>query len=76
VIFRPGFKGRPGLKALICCPIAASCGTSVVDFWPHCLLQTFTLKALPGDIVVMGTDGLFDNVFDFELLNIVNMSRR
>ncbi|GAQ90129.1 hypothetical protein KFL_006040010 [Klebsormidium nitens] len=38
--------------------------------------ETFRLKAVPGDIVVMGTDGLFDNVFDFELLNIVNVAKR
>ncbi|KAL9642669.1 hypothetical protein ABK040_009748 [Willaertia magna] len=28
-----------------------------------------------GDIVVLGTDGLFDNLFDYQILNILNQGR-
>ena len=41
---------------------------------PPCLLtasQVYSLQVQPGDVLVVGTDGLFDNVFDFELSNVV-----
>ena len=34
--------------------------------------QEYTLKVHRGDIIVMGSDGLFDNVFDEDVLDIVN----
>jgi hypothetical protein len=34
--------------------------------------QSYVLKIQAGDIVVMGSDGLFDNVFDEEIVDIVN----
>ena len=34
--------------------------------------QEYTLKVQRGDIIVMGSDGLFDNVFDEDILDIVN----
>lgn len=33
--------------------------------------QSFTLKIQEGDIVVLGSDGLFDNVFDDDIVDIV-----
>ncbi|KAI9497538.1 phosphatase 2C-like domain-containing protein [Zychaea mexicana] len=33
--------------------------------------QTFDIKVEKGDIVILGTDGLFDNLFDKEILAIV-----
>ncbi|KAJ3323045.1 hypothetical protein HDV06_002491 [Boothiomyces sp. JEL0866] len=33
--------------------------------------QTFTIKIQEGDIVVLGSDGLFDNVFDEEIVDII-----
>ncbi|KAF9963350.1 hypothetical protein BGZ65_004119, partial [Modicella reniformis] len=33
--------------------------------------QTFTVKVKSGDIVVMGTDGIFDNLFDEDILEEV-----
>ncbi|ORE11744.1 protein serine/threonine phosphatase 2C [Rhizopus microsporus var. microsporus] len=33
--------------------------------------QTFTVRIEKGDIIVMGSDGLFDNLFDREILSIV-----
>lgn len=32
--------------------------------------QSFVIKILPGDIIIMGSDGLFDNVFDDEIVDI------
>ena len=34
--------------------------------------QEYTLKIQRGDIIIMGSDGLFDNVFDEDILDIVN----
>jgi hypothetical protein len=33
--------------------------------------QSFVVKIQTGDIVVLGSDGLFDNVFDEEIIDIV-----
>ncbi|KAI8975581.1 phosphatase 2C-like domain-containing protein [Mycotypha africana] len=33
--------------------------------------QTFTVAVEKGDIIIMGSDGLFDNLFDGEILSIV-----
>ncbi|XP_031098320.1 probable protein phosphatase 2C 55 [Ipomoea triloba] len=33
--------------------------------------EKFEVKVKPGDIIVMATDGLFDNVYEFELLDLV-----
>ncbi|KAG2226211.1 hypothetical protein INT45_003356 [Circinella minor] len=33
--------------------------------------QTFDIKVEKGDVIVLGTDGLFDNLFDKEILSIV-----
>jgi serine/threonine protein phosphatase PrpC len=33
--------------------------------------QTFTIKIQEGDVVVIGSDGLFDNVFDEDIVDIV-----
>lgn len=33
--------------------------------------QTMTLKIKEGDVVIMGSDGLFDNVFDDDIVDIV-----
>nr|KAJ3418987.1 hypothetical protein HK105_007554 [Polyrhizophydium stewartii] len=35
--------------------------------------QLFTIKVQEGDIVVLGTDGLFDNVFDEEIVDIIGV---
>lgn len=35
------------------------------------ILQSFTVAVEKGDIVIMGSDGLFDNLFDKEILSIV-----
>lgn len=35
------------------------------------VLQVFSLPVAAGDVVVLGTDGLFDNVFDGELASMV-----
>jgi hypothetical protein len=34
--------------------------------------QSFVVKIQEGDIVVLGSDGLFDNVFDEEIVDIVD----
>jgi serine/threonine protein phosphatase PrpC len=34
----------------------------------------YDLKMMPGDVIVMGSDGLFDNVFDEEIVAVVNES--
>lgn len=34
--------------------------------------QTFNIKVQKGDVIVVGSDGLFDNLFDKEILAIVN----
>ena len=34
--------------------------------------QSFNVKVKEGDILVLGTDGLFDNVFDEDIIQIVN----
>lgn len=34
-------------------------------------VQVSTVKLLEGDVVVIGSDGLFDNVFDHEILSSV-----
>ena len=39
-------------------------------------MQVFSLHVAAGDIVVAGTDGLFDNLFDNELMGIVVQSSR
>jgi serine/threonine protein phosphatase PrpC len=33
--------------------------------------QSFTIKVQKGDIIIMGTDGLYDNLFDKDILNLV-----
>ncbi|GKU94572.1 hypothetical protein SLEP1_g8043 [Rubroshorea leprosula] len=33
--------------------------------------QVFTIPALPGDVIVAGTDGLFDNLYDSEVTAVV-----
>jgi serine/threonine protein phosphatase PrpC len=37
------------------------------------ICQEFTLQE--NDIIVVGTDGLFDNVFATEIMNLVNMNK-
>jgi hypothetical protein len=34
--------------------------------------QVFAVKVKEGDIIIVGSDGLFDNVFDDEILDIVS----
>ncbi|KAJ1538621.1 hypothetical protein HK096_001407, partial [Nowakowskiella sp. JEL0078] len=33
--------------------------------------QVYRLKVKPGDLIILGTDGFYDNVFDEEILNII-----
>ncbi|GFY93969.1 protein phosphatase 2C family protein [Actinidia rufa] len=33
--------------------------------------QVFTIPVVPGDVIVAGTDGLFDNLFDNEITEVV-----
>jgi protein phosphatase PTC7 len=35
------------------------------------LLQVFSLQVAAGDVIVAGTDGLFDNLYDNELVGVV-----
>uniref|UniRef100_A0A0D9VIN3 Protein phosphatase n=1 Tax=Leersia perrieri TaxID=77586 RepID=A0A0D9VIN3_9ORYZ len=53
------------------CPfqLCVTDGTSVTDAARGCV------EVEEGDVVVVGTDGLFDNVFDRELRQIVSMGR-
>jgi protein phosphatase PTC7 len=39
-------------------------------------VQVFSLQVAAGDVVVAGTDGLFDNLFDNELMGVVVHSTR
>ena len=36
--------------------------------------QSYTVKVREGDIVILATDGLFDNVFDEEIVEIINLN--
>ncbi|KAI8081863.1 phosphatase 2C-like domain-containing protein [Gilbertella persicaria] len=38
--------------------------------------QSFTVAVEKGDIIIMGSDGLFDNLFDKEILSIVRSLKR
>jgi len=40
------------------------------------LVQVFSLQVVSGDVLVAGTDGLFDNLYDNELIGIVTHSTR
>eukprot|EP00746_Dinoflagellata_sp_MGD_P164046 gnl/MRDRNA2_/MRDRNA2_92459_c0_seq1.p1 gnl/MRDRNA2_/MRDRNA2_92459_c0~~gnl/MRDRNA2_/MRDRNA2_92459_c0_seq1.p1 ORF type:complete len:406 (+),score=61.04 gnl/MRDRNA2_/MRDRNA2_92459_c0_seq1:107-1324(+) len=37
--------------------------------------DTFTIEVLPGDIIVTGSDGLWDNVYTDDIVRLVQMSR-
>lgn len=34
-------------------------------------MQVTSIDSMKGDIIVMGSDGLFDNVFDHEIVSII-----
>lgn len=36
-----------------------------------CLYQVFTIPVAPGDVIVAGTDGLFDNLYNNEITAVV-----
>jgi serine/threonine protein phosphatase PrpC len=36
--------------------------------------DSISLISNPGDVIVMGTDGLFDNMFDSQIVDVVNRS--
>lgn len=36
-----------------------------------CHAQSFTIQVQKGDIIIMGTDGLYDNLFDKDILKLV-----
>jgi len=36
-----------------------------------CLCQVFTIPVAPGDVIVAGTDGLFDNLYNNEITAVV-----
>jgi hypothetical protein len=38
--------------------------------------QSFAIKVQEGDVVVLGSDGLFDNVFDEEIVDIVDANAK
>ena len=38
---------------------------------PPCPLQRYEVQVQPGDIVVLGTDGLWDNCFNEEILSVL-----
>ena len=38
--------------------------------------QLFLVPVSPGDVLVVATDGLFDNVFDADVIDIVERARR
>lgn len=40
------------------------------------LVQVFSLQVAAGDVLVAGTDGLFDNLYDNELMGVVIHSTR
>ena len=42
----------------------------------NCAVQLMELRLMSGDIIVTGTDGLFDNVFAEEMASLVTYSRR
>lgn len=42
-----------------------------VGYW-----QVFSLQVAAGDVIVAGTDGLFDNLYDNELMGVVVHSTR
>lgn len=44
--------------------------------WNQHWIQVFTIPASPGDIIVAGTDGLFDNLYDSEVTAVVVHSVR
>ena len=35
------------------------------------MLQVFTIPVAPGDVVIAGTDGLFDNLYNNEVIAVV-----
>lgn len=37
---------------------------------PH-LIQVFTIAVAPGDVIIAGTDGLFDNLYNNEITAVV-----
>lgn len=39
--------------------------------WFYCLYQVFTVAVAPGDVIVAGTDGLFDNLYHNEITAVV-----
>lgn len=39
-------------------------------------MQVFSLQVAAGDVIVAGTDGLFDNLYDNELMGVVVHSTR
>jgi len=40
------------------------------------MLQVLTFPVLPGDVIVAGTDGLFDNLYDREIATLVVQAER
>lgn len=36
-----------------------------------CLIQVFTIPVAPGDAIIAGTDGLFDNLYNNEITAVV-----
>src|SRR5205085_6401685 len=51
-------------------PQLNSLGSATVELSKHSLVE---YKVFPNDIIVMGTDGLFDNLFDKEIENIIRL---
>ncbi|POM85063.1 Protein phosphatase 2C family protein [Cryptosporidium meleagridis] len=38
--------------------------------------QSFRVDVNPGDLIIIGTDGIFDNIFDEDIIDIVNQARK
>lgn len=41
-----------------------------------CSIQVFTISVAPGDVIIAGTDGLFDNLYNNEIKTVVVQAMR
>ncbi|KAE9588449.1 putative protein-serine/threonine phosphatase [Lupinus albus] len=58
----------PWLDVLVCIQFFAACR---MLRWLLCSCQVFTIPVAPGDVLIAGTDGLFDNLYNNEITALV-----
>ncbi|KAF7458836.1 protein phosphatase 2C domain-containing protein [Cryptosporidium felis] len=53
-----------------------NCSTEEILKRSESVVQSFRVDIKPKDLVIIGTDGIFDNIFDEDIIDIVNKAKK